>query len=163
MGCCTRRYNGRVVAATTTAHSGWPSDATTVIKFGTFKGGLNFFIEDKFVAGEAVTYTITKKDDGTTLDTPLEISGNKLEECATGQTMFLPAAGQRTYSGGLTRVGSSLRYHENQPRYLTTTGWPQSRRMECDAMNGFFWGYGQDYNQQGSACSVRCIKTPDTF
>lgn len=157
---------GSVVPASTVDGNRWPSGKTTKLNFATFKGGLNFFIQDKMVAGEVKeTLTIKTNDAGETLTEPATFEVVGIEACPSGETMFMPAAGSRTYAGGLVRVGSSLRYHANQPRGIDPTSWVsrQTRRMECDVVNGFYWGYGSDYNQQGSACSVRCIKTPETL
>ncbi len=162
---CKEAYDADIqnaIQVPSQAVSGWPDASQAKIKFPTFKGGFNFYIEDHGVQG-ASKGTITKNVDGSgkALD-DVDISIDGFESEPTGQTMFMPAAGQRTYAGGLTRVGSSARYHANGVRTLEAS-WVahHPKGMECDAHNGFYWGYRSDYNQQGSACSVRCVKTTD--
>ncbi len=159
---CKEAYDADIqnaIQVPTQAVNWWPDISQAKLKFPTFKGGFNFYIEDRGVPGESKG-TITKSvdNDGNFLgDVEIDICGFESEP--TGRTMFMPAAGQRTSFGHLVRVGCSARYHANGVRSLNAhwvAHYPQG--MECDAHNGFYVDYRNDYNNQGSACPVRCVK-----
>jgi hypothetical protein len=76
-------------------------------------------------------------------------------------TIFIPAAGLRTYAGGLTRNGSACHYWSAGLRVMNQTTPTQVALrpggMESSVIGNFYWGYRYDYDQMGAGCSVRCV------
>ncbi len=83
------------------------------------------------------------------------------ESYADGPTMFLPAAGQRSYLGYNIRTGFGAQYHSSSVRSVSGIAGErvQSHGTLIDYQGHQTFTYNVDYEQQAAARSVRCVKT----
>lgn len=78
-----------------------------------------------------------------------------------GPTMYLPAAGERSWLGYLIRVGSHAFYHSTTIKSSTLTvndrTYPGGVHISWEGQQ--YWRYRADFQQQAAALPVRCVKS----